>query len=118
MESNIKLVAWLYIVLSVLCLVAAFIVVAIFAVIGLLTYDKQGFIVFTLLSALCGFFAVIFCVPGILAGWGLFKYKQWARILALVLGVMSLPNFPLGTALGAFTIYTLLDERSMVVFKS
>ena len=117
MESNIKVVAWLYIILSVLLLVSACMVAAIFAGIGLLTYDKQAFFVFSALSLLCGVLGAGFAIPGLLAGWGLLNFKSWARVLALVMGVLNLLNFPLGTALGAYTIYTLLDERTLALFK-
>ena len=46
---------------------------------------------------------------GFIAGWGLLQDEGWARILALVLGFVSLfTNIPFGTALGIYTMWVLL----------
>jgi hypothetical protein len=47
-----------------------------------------------------------------LAGWGLKQKQPWARILALVLGVVSLLHPPFGTALGIYTLYVLLPSHA------
>jgi hypothetical protein len=50
---------------------------------------------------------------GFVAGWGLLQYEKWARILALVLGFISLfTNIPFGTALGIYTMWVLLSAES------
>lgn len=49
---------------------------------------------------------------GFLAGWGLMQRQPWARILALVVGFVSLFNLPLGTALGIYTLWVLLPAES------
>jgi hypothetical protein len=50
-----------------------------------------------IMIALCGLFAVL-ALPSIIAGWGLFAGKSWARPLSLVLAILHLPNIPFGTA--------------------
>lgn len=47
---------------------------------------------------------------GIFVGWGLMKHHYWARIAGIVLGVMVLFHFPLGTALGVYTLWVLLSD--------
>lgn len=50
---------------------------------------------------------------GFIAGWGLLQHEKWARILALVLGFISLfTNIPFGTALGVYTMWVLLSGES------
>ncbi|HUK30572.1 MAG TPA: DUF2127 domain-containing protein [Candidatus Acidoferrum sp.] len=46
------------------------------------------------------------------AGWGLLQRETWARPLAIVMGFISLFHIPLGTALGVYTIWTLLPNES------
>ncbi len=55
----------------------------------------------------------LLCKGGLsfLAGVGLLTKQAWARILALVVGCVSLLNVPLGTALGIYTIWVLLGEN-------
>src|SRR5947209_5194309 len=40
----------------------------------------------------------LFSILGVIAGWGLLTWKPWARMLSIVLGVIHLLSFPLGTA--------------------
>lgn len=44
--------------------------------------------------------------------WGLHERKAWARPLGLVMGVLALIRFPLGTALGIYTLWVLLPAPS------
>lgn len=39
-----------------------------------------------------GGFLILISIPGIVAGIGLLKYKSWARILAIILGVLNLES--------------------------
>jgi hypothetical protein len=54
----------------------------------------------------------IFGVLHLLLAWGLFERERWARMLGLVLGFLALVRFPLGTALGIYTLWVLLPEAS------
>jgi hypothetical protein len=63
------------------------------------------------------FFALL-ALPGMLAGFGLLKRYSWARYLALVVGVLGLFNFPLGTAIGIYTFWVLLQDDSSVYFNT
>jgi zinc-ribbon domain len=49
---------------------------------------------------------------GVIAGWGLLNRKPWARTLAIILGLFSLPHVPFGTALGVYTLWVLLPGDS------
>jgi len=48
---------------------------------------------------------------GIFVGWGLLKHQPWARMAAIVLGVVSLLHPPFGTALGIYTLWVLLSDQ-------
>jgi len=54
----------------------------------------------------------IFGVAYIVLAWGLFQRQPWARVLGLVLGILSLLRPPFGTALGIYTLWVLLPEHS------
>jgi hypothetical protein len=51
-----------------------------------------------------------FAIAGVIAGWGLMARAPWARTLAIVLGCIGLIHFPLGTALGIYTLWVLIPE--------
>ncbi len=59
----------------------------------------------------------LFSIPGIVGGIGLLKYKEWARILTLIVGFFDLLHIPLGTALGAYTIWALLNDETIKLFR-
>jgi hypothetical protein len=69
-----------------------------------------------------GFLSSLFCflgglvlikaALGFLAGWGLLQRERWARTLTLVLSFLALLNIPLGTALGVYSLWVLLPEKS------
>jgi hypothetical protein len=52
--------------------------------------------------------ALIFTVPAIAGGYGLFRRKRWARKLVLVSAAVAALNVPLGTALAVYTFWFLL----------
>jgi hypothetical protein len=55
-----------------------------------------------------GFLISGFAIAGVIAGWGLMAHCPWARILAIILGCISLIHFPIGTALGIYTLWVLV----------
>lgn len=63
------------------------------------------------LFAMLGMLVLCKGVLSFIAGIGLLTKQPWARILALVMGCISLLNIPFGTALGIYTIWVLLGEN-------
>jgi len=116
MQTHVKILGWLYIILGVLGILAAGIVVLVVAGGGLISGDRTAITVTTIVSLVIGGFLVLVSAPGIIAGIGLLSYQPWARILTLVLGILNLPGFPTGTALGVYTLYVLLDDETSHLF--
>lgn len=54
---------------------------------------------------------------GIIAGWGLLQRASWARVLALVLGIVALIHPPFGTALGIYTLWVLMPSQSEAEYR-
>lgn len=65
------------------------------------------------LALLFGLFGVVH----LLLAWGLQERKPWARPLGLAIGFLALVRFPLGTALGIYTLWVLLPEPSAHEFE-
>ncbi|HUX43239.1 MAG TPA: hypothetical protein VMV57_00680 [Terracidiphilus sp.] len=51
-----------------------------------------------------------------IAGWGLMERAPWGRVVAVVAGVISLIKFPIGTAIGIWTLVTLLGYRNSTLY--
>jgi hypothetical protein len=58
----------------------------------------------------------LLALPGMLAGSGLLQRKEWGRILALVVGFFALATWPVGTAIGLYTFWILLQASATDYF--
>jgi hypothetical protein len=70
-----------------------------------------------LMRGIGGFF-MVGAIAGALAGWGLLDRRPWARTLAIVLGVLALFDFPLGTALGVYTLWVLASSNAEMDYRT
>jgi hypothetical protein len=69
-----------------------------------------------LLEMMGGMFITIGIV-GLIVGVGLLMRKSWARILAIVVGILGLIDVPFGTALGIYTLWVLLPAESETEYR-
>jgi hypothetical protein len=53
----------------------------------------------------------------VVAAWGLLERTQWGRIVAIVAAILCLLKFPLGTALGIWTLVVLLGYRNATLYE-
>lgn len=116
MEKHINVVAALQIGLSIFNLLIAFLLFTVLKLVGGFVDDANAT---TILSIIADALAVVFIVisiPGILAGMGLYKRKEWARILTLVLSVIEIFSFPFGTAIGIYSIWALVQPETIAEF--
>ena len=123
MESHIKILGVLHIVLGA---IGVLIGVGVLAVMG----GVAGFIHFdggsdadqvAPLLGVIGVFVLmvmlVLSVPGIIAGIGLLSFQPWARILTIVLSILDLLNFPFGTALGVYGLWVLFTAEGSRLFE-
>ena len=52
----------------------------------------------------------------IIAGWGLMERAQWGRVVAIAAAVVNLIKIPFGTAIGIWTLVTLLGYRNTTLY--
>jgi hypothetical protein len=102
-------ICWL--ILSLLRLVPGIVLMGIFGETGRRFFPGMPFFLHGLLSGI-GFTFLTVAVLGFAAGWGLLQREPWARMLSLVLGVLNLIEFPIGTGLGIYTLWVLAPAES------
>jgi hypothetical protein len=56
-------------------------------------------------------------VAGIIGGVAVMKRKEWGRILLLIVSFLNLLRIPLGTMLGAYTIWVLFHDETIALFQ-
>lgn len=54
---------------------------------------------------------VLFSIPSIVGGIALLQRKSWALTLLLIMGCFKLFSFPIGTALGVYTIWVYAESN-------
>jgi len=57
---------------------------------------------------------VVFAIPSLIAGVGILNNKQWALVLALILGCFKLFSFPIGTIIGIYTIWVFSEHQKQI----
>jgi O-antigen/teichoic acid export membrane protein len=117
MEKHINVVAALQIGLSIFGIVIGIIILVVLSLVGGFVDDNDASFIIHLVGGIVSFVLILLSIPGIIAGIGLFRKKEWARILTLILSVMNLMNIPVGTAVGAYSIWALVQEETVAIFK-
>ena len=117
MEKHINVAASLQIGLSVLGIVTGLVIfVILFSVAGIVA-DKEAQMILSVIGKVVAGIIIVCSLPGIVAGIGLFKRKEWGRILTLIISVLHLVNFPLGTAVGVYCIWAMIQPEVIEKFK-
>lgn len=60
---------------------------------------------------------LVFSAPQIVGGIGLLKMLPWARILMIVLSGLNLLSIPIGTLVGAYGLWVLLNSETLRLFE-
>jgi hypothetical protein len=116
MEKHVTVLGILYIAFSALMLLVAIIVFAAVVGGGLISGDSEAIAITAIVGPAVASFFVLLSIPGLIGGIFLLKHRPWARILVLVLGFLNLIEIPIGTALGIYTIWTLLKDETVDLF--
>jgi hypothetical protein len=116
-EGRVRTLGGLYLAISALGILSACIAFLAIAPWGLLSGDATAT---ALLAGLGGAIAALLLVisaPGLIGGLGLLAGRSWARLYAMVLSGVILLWFPLGTILGAYSLYVLLQPDTRFYFE-
>lgn len=116
MEKHINVVAALQIGLSIFNLLIAFLIFTVLKLVGGFVDDANATTILSIIADVLAIVFIVISVPGILAGMGLYKRKEWARILTLILSVIEIFSFPFGTAIGIYSIWALIQPETIAEF--
>jgi ABC-type spermidine/putrescine transport system permease subunit II len=116
MQQHVTIVGWLHIVSNALFLLVGLCGLLFFAGIGIVTGDRTAMEILGIIAIVAALFCAVIALPGILAGYGLLKRQKWGQILGIIVGILSLVNFPIGTAIGLYTLFVLFQEAATSYF--
>jgi hypothetical protein len=131
LRDHVKILGILNIVMGGLTALAGLTVLVamggIAAVLGIISQDGSGgdlegarvaAPILGLIGSLIGIFLLAISLPSIVGGWGLLKYKSWSRVLMIIVSGIHLLHVPLGTALGIYGLWVLLNEQTRQLLES
>lgn len=122
METHVRVVGILHIVFGVMGILGALLVLVIFGgaagIVGA-TADPEAHVAVPVIGVVGGLLScvvLVVSVPGTIAGIGVLQFREWARILMIVVSVLDLLNVPLGTAIGVYGLWTCLHPDTIRLF--
>jgi hypothetical protein len=120
MRKHVTAVAVFHIGLGILGVGAGLLIVAVTFTPDLIAYSQNAETKAWDILAIVGFvLAGLLVLPSLVAiigGQGLLHHRPWARRLVLVLAVIELFNIPIGTILGLYSMWTLLQDETEQMF--
>ena len=118
MEKHINVVAALQIGLSIFNLLIALLIFTVLNLVGGFVDEPNANNILSLIADILAIVFIVISIPGIVAGMGLYKRKEWARILTLFLSIIEIFSFPIGTAIGIYSIWALIQPETIAAFGS
>jgi hypothetical protein len=116
LQLHVPVVGWLLIVGNATLLLVGVFVFLLLTGIGIGSGDRQATAILGIVGTTVGLLLIALAIPGLVAGAGLLARKSWARILAIVVGILGLVNVPVGTAIGIYTLWVLMQDAATEYF--
>jgi hypothetical protein len=113
MEGHLTLVAVLNIAFGIVEFLIALVVLAGTIAGSMLADDPEASRIIPFAGSALFLFLILTSIPEIVAGIGLLKRKPWARILILIIACLDLLWFPVGTVIGIYEFWVMLQEDTV-----
>ena len=132
LQTHVPISGWLLIAHSLLGVIAGLFVFTLimsgswfFNQLTPVVNDPEGTRIFTILTTintlaaiLIGGLVIGLSLPALVAGIGVLARKSWGRILGIIVAVFALISFPLGTLIGIYVIFVLMQDVATHYFAS
>lgn len=117
MKKHVTFVAALHIGFSIIGIFGAFALFFILRFAGSFVEDVDvANTVLHFVGIFLPFVILVVSIIGLAGGIGLMGYKKWARILVLIISAIDCLNIPLGTLVGVYSIWALMQDESVKLF--
>ncbi len=115
MQKHITLVAAFHITFGIIFLMAGIAISTILTGIGFLSGEPEAFAILSTLAPIVGFLMAIVGIPMVIGGVGLLKKRPWARILVIIMSILMLFKIPIGTAVGVYSLWAMLQDETVAI---
>ncbi|MCL4796725.1 MAG: hypothetical protein KJZ84_19330 [Bryobacteraceae bacterium] len=122
MQTHVKVLAWLNVVLGGMGVVFALGAMASAQWLAQVLHDVNAefevplALIQVVVTVILGTIMVS-SLPCLILGFGLLNFRPWARILGLLLCALLLLNFPFGTAVALYGFWVLLKPETEALFQ-
>jgi hypothetical protein len=116
MQQHVTIVGWLYIISHVFFIVIGGFVFLLLTGIGVVVRDPEALPILSIVGTWTALFLTVLALPGLIAGVGLLRRQMWGRVLAIIVAFFGLINFPIGTAIGIYALFVLLQNAAAEYF--
>jgi hypothetical protein len=122
METHVKVLGVLHIVMGAIGIVVALLCLVIFGgaagIVGTSGDPNAGAAapIVGIVGMVVVGCLVVLSLPGIIVGFGLFQRRAWGRIGGIVLSIFELIMFPFGTIVGVYGLWVLLSKETEPLF--
>ena len=116
-RTHIRIIAGLNMFFGGLMLVVGAGVFILLTSLGFVSGEREAITVLPMVGGIAAGVMLVLGLPGLLVGFGLWRFRNWARIGALILAALNLFNVPMGTVLAIYTGWALLQDGTNEVFK-
>jgi len=79
--------------------------------------EEVAELVLTAVKVILPALIAIISVLSVIGGIGLLSYREWSRILIIVMSAINCLNVPIGTAKGIYSIWALLQDETIRLFQ-
>ena len=118
MKKHVSVVAALHIGFGVLGLIGALIIfISVNFAQSFVHGEEVAELVLTAVKVILPALIAIISVLSVIGGIGLLSYREWSRILIIVMSAINCLNVPIGTAKGIYSIWALLQDETIRLFQ-
>jgi zinc-ribbon domain len=118
LERHLRVLGILWIVMGVLWIIPSLVLMGLSHAPHIMIGDEiftRPFMPHVLFSL--GSVFLLVAAGGIMVGWGLMNHERWARITAIIIGILAILHPPFGTALGIYTLWILLPAEAAAEYE-
>jgi len=118
MESHKRILGILYLVWGLLTLLLVFGINVFISFMMFHTNTREldlpeMMMVEGIVRVIMGFVLLVISLPSIIGGIGMLYDKKWAFTIILIVGIFSLMSFPMGTAIGVYTLWAYFKDQEI-----
>jgi hypothetical protein len=117
MKKHVTIVGALQIGFSTLWLIGALVLYFVFNFArGFVDNDEVATRVLGFIGYVLPLFIGVISIIGLIGGIALLSYRTWARVLVIIVSALGCLNIPIGTLVGVYTIWVLMQDDTIKLF--